>query len=467
MKNIKKVVLASLISSLLAACGGSSNNDSDDAAVLPAGDMSSLRVYHASPDAPLVNVWLDGAPALEGVDYQQSSGMISVPAGLHTVQIDAILPNGDVLTVLPETELDLVAETEYNVIALGKAALIGSGDAKEFAPNIVTRDVLTPAGGRVQAVHAAPDAPMVDIFITAPDADLSAAVPFADDVEYLAATEAVEVPAGDYQIRITDPNDSATVYFDSGTVTLPAGGDWVALATTNTAAGASPVSLLVDTGDASLLVNDVNSGSDIRVVHTISDAPGVDVWVNGTAPAMDSPLYNVEFKSFTDYLAVPAADYIFNVAVTGTETVVDDLTLNASLEATKTYTAIAIGALGDGNDNVELYVVADETRRVATSAKLRAIHASTLAGNVDIYVSADATPSADDVILSNVPYKGDSSLLDVTPGEVYIMVTPTGDMNSIAIGPVMLDLAGNTITTLVAIDDPTAPTSVSVISLDD
>lgn len=459
MKNVKKVLLVSLVSGLLAACG----SDSDDNAT------SSLRIFHASADAPLVNIWLDGKEALTGVDYQQSSGRLMLPAGVHTVQIEAILPSGDTLTVLPATELDLQAEIEYNVIATGKAALIGSGDGKEFAPKIVSRDALTPAGGRVQAVHAAADAPMVDIFITAPDADLTAAIPFADNVEYLAASEAVEVPAGDYQIRITDPNDSATVYFDSGTVTLPAGGDWVALATTNTGAGASPVSLLVDTGDASLLINDKNTGSNIRVVHAISDAPGVDVWINGSAPATDSPLYNLMFKDVTDYLAVAAGDYTFNVAVNGSNppVVVDPLTLDASLKAGSSYTALAIGNLGDAVDNDQLFVVADETRRLATAAKLRAIHASTLAGNVDIYVSQDSTPSADDLILKDIPYKGDSGLLDVTPGEVYIMITPTGDINSIAIGPVMLNLSATSITTLVAIDDPQSATLVSAISLDD
>lgn len=461
MKNVKKVLLVSLISGLLAACGSDSDSDSSE--------TSSLRIYHASADAPFVNIWLDGKKALSGVDYQQSSGMLTLPAGVHTVQIDAVLPSGDTLTVLPATELDLQAQTEYNVIAAGKAALIGSGDEKEFMPKIVARSELTPAGGRVQAVHAAADAPMVDIFISAPDANLSDAVPFADNVEYLAASEAVEVPAGDYQIRITDPNDSAIVYFDSGTVTLPAGGDWVALATTNTGAGASPVSLLVDSGDASLVINDKNSGSDLRVVHTISDAPGVDVWINGSAPAADSPLYNLKFKDVTDYLAVAAGDYTFNVAVAGSDplVVVDALTLEASLKAGSSYTALAIGNLGDAVDNEQLFVVEDETRRLATAAKLRAIHASTLAGNVDIYVSQDSTPSADDLILKDIPYKGDSGLLDVTPGEVYIMVTPSGDMNSIAIGPAMLNLSATSITTLVAVDDAQSATQVSVVSLDD
>jgi hypothetical protein len=458
MKKFNKLFIASVISGLLVGCG----SDGHD----PDVESSYLRVFHASPDAPKVNVWLDGEIALKAVDYQQSSGKLMVPAGVHTVQIEAILPDGNTVTVLEETSLELMADTEYNVVATGKAALLGQGEATSFGPATSSRGLMMEGGARVQAVHAAPDAPTVDVFITALDTDLMGVTPFADDLVYTAASAAVEVPAGDYQIRITDANDPMTVYYDSGNVTVPAGSDWVAVASANVGAGDSPVTLIVDTGTDTLLVNDKGTGSKIRVAHTISDAPGVDVWINGTAPATSSDLYNIVYKGSTDYQNVGADEYTFNVAETGTEDVIDALTLTATLVAGYTYTALAIGNLGDLVNNDELFVVEDNTRLIATAAKLRAIHASTIAGNVDIYVSADATPSEDDVILKDVAYKGDSTLLEVSPSIVNIIVTPAGDMNTIAIGPVELDLTGGSITTLVAIDDPMSVTGVSAIKLD-
>lgn len=449
MKNFVKVLFVSLAAATMFGCG--SDNDDDD--------YSYLRLYHASPDAPEVNIWLDGKLALEGVDYQQSSGAIKVAAGMHTLQVDALLPDGTSLTVLDE-QLPLEKDTEYNVVAVDKAA-------SQVTAFIIARDYIIPAGARVQVMHAAPDAPMVDVFITEPGVLLADATPFADNVEYKGVTQAIEVTAGDYRVRITDPEDSSSVYFDSGTVTVPVGGDWFVAATNNTEAGTSPVNLLVDTGAASLVVRDKDTGSDIRVVHAISDAPGVDVWIDGTPPEATSPLYNLVFTDVTDYLAVAAAEYRFDVAVNGSEPVdvVDALTLTATLEASKTYTAIAIGNLNDTEDNDQLYVVEDEVRRVATAAKIRAIHAATKAGNVDIYISDDATPSDDDLILKNVAYKGDSTVLSVTPGEVYIMITPAGDMGSVVIGPAAINLAAGSITTLVASDD--TPNGFTVISLDD
>ena len=458
MKNLHKILIASMVAGALVGCN--SSNDSE---------KSYLRVYHASPDAPAVNVWLDGKAALEGGDYQQSSGQIRIASGNHNVQVDAILADGSSLTVIPETDLELMADTEYNIVAAGKAALLGEDDVKAFAPQIISRDALNPEEARVQVMHSAPDAPVVDVYITAPEVNLSEEQPFADDLAYLAVSEAVEVPAGSYQIRITSATDSNTVYFDSGTVTVPEGSDWFAMATNNTEAGTSPVNLLLDTGSDSLVVRDKNTGSNIRVAHTISDASGVDVWVNDTAPEEDSPLYDLVFKEFTDYLAVSAGDYSFDVAVNGSDpvAVVDALSLEASLKPAVNYTALAIGNLGDTLENDQLFVVVDDTRRLATAAKLRAIHASTLVGNVDIYISADDTPSEDDVKLSNVPYKGDSTMLQVSPGEVYVIVTPADDINSIAIGPALFDLTAGSLTTLVALDDPTALTGVSVIRLDD
>ncbi|MCG6202620.1 DUF4397 domain-containing protein [Psychromonas antarctica] len=460
MKNIHKMLVASIITGALVGCGSDSKDDIGS---------SYLRVFHASPDAPEVNVWLDGKPALLGVDYQQSSGQIRVDAGNHRVQVDAILPDGSSLTVIPETNLDLMADIEYNVVAAGKAAQLGTDDVNAFTPKIVSRNALVPQGARVQAMHGAPDVPMVDIYITAVDADLTDVQPFANDISYLEVSEAVEVPAGSYQIRITSATNSSTVYFDSGAVQVPSGGDWFAVATYNTEAGVSPVNLLVDTGSDSLVVRDKYNGSNLRVVHTISDAPGVDVWVNGIAPAMGSPLDNLTFKGSTDYLAVPAGNYTFDVAVNGSDpvAVVGALSLDASLLAAVNYTALAIGNLDDAVDNDQLLVVTDDTRRLATAAKLRAIHTSTLAGNVDIYISADNTPSDDDVKLSNISYKGDSTMLQVSPGEVYVIVTPADDINTIAIGPALFNLTAGSITTLVAIDDPEALTGVSVISLDD
>ncbi len=42
-----------------------------------------VRVIHASPDAPDVDVFVDGEAALEGVAFTDVSNYLEVPAGTH------------------------------------------------------------------------------------------------------------------------------------------------------------------------------------------------------------------------------------------------------------------------------------------------------------------------------------------------------------------------------------------------
>ncbi|MFT5839511.1 MAG: hypothetical protein ACI9UT_002014 [Flavobacteriales bacterium] len=64
---------------------------------------------------------------------------------------------------------------------------------------------------------------MVDIYATAPDADIEAEQPLAT-ASFKESTGRVEVAGDDYQIRITLAG-TKTVVFNSGTVALPANAD--------------------------------------------------------------------------------------------------------------------------------------------------------------------------------------------------------------------------------------------------
>ncbi|MGB1281118.1 MAG: DUF4397 domain-containing protein, partial [Vibrio cyclitrophicus] len=77
MKTVKTIMLSTAMAVALTACNDDDNND--NSTDVTNASSSYLRVFHASPDAPKVNVWLDGAIALPNVDYQQSSGQIPVP----------------------------------------------------------------------------------------------------------------------------------------------------------------------------------------------------------------------------------------------------------------------------------------------------------------------------------------------------------------------------------------------------
>ncbi|RPJ85394.1 MAG: DUF4397 domain-containing protein [Acidobacteria bacterium] len=82
----------------------------------------------------------------------------------------------------------------------------------------------------------------VNIYVTAPGMDLAAETPTAT-LHMLYASDYIEVPAGDYQVRIT-PWDTKTVVIDSGTLTLGAGQVRTAIAVDATGGG-EPYGFLV------------------------------------------------------------------------------------------------------------------------------------------------------------------------------------------------------------------------------
>jgi hypothetical protein len=83
----------------------------------------------------------------------------------------------------------------------------------------------------------------VDIYITAPGADLAGETPALSGVDFGDVSGYIEAPAGDYQVRVT-PAGSTTVVIDSGTLTLASGQIRTAVAV-DAAGGGGPFDLLL------------------------------------------------------------------------------------------------------------------------------------------------------------------------------------------------------------------------------
>jgi len=442
MKNFKKIIAVSAMSIFLVAC-----NDDDDPVVVvdpptPAPvPTADLRIIHAVPDAPTVNVYAGDAilGGLENVDYQVGSAWLTVDEGTYDVRVEANIPSGnaDVITA----SLMLEGEKSYNVLAVGTV----TADSIEPLVVSVDRSDVTAGNVRVQVVHAAPNAPTVDVYVTAPGDDIEAAQPLAT-AAYKDSTGQVEVAGGDYQIRIT-LEGTKTVVFDSGTVTLPADADLIVAATENTGTGSSPVTLFVSDGTNFFNIWDVGSMANVRVVHAVSDATAVDVIANNALTLFDG----VAFPDVTSYAAVAAGDYLIDVAVDADNSVVaiDDAAI--SVENGKFYSAFANSDLA----SIGLDFVIDMPRPVATAAKVRIFHASPDAMNVDIYVTADgdistATPNWENVGFTT-PMLSETGYVELPAGTYYVTVTGTGSKDAaIETGALMLE--ANQVYTAIAID---------------
>ncbi|MEH6455970.1 MAG: DUF4397 domain-containing protein [Cocleimonas sp.] len=220
MRNFKSILALLVASMSLVACGGSSNDSSTSA-------DPQLRAVHLSPDAPAVDITVNGDVVLPGVVYRTASGLLSVDAG--STDISVLVPALDNASALDAT-LNLVQDMKYTVIAANTVL-----NGLPLTAIVVMDDVEAPSAGMaaITAVHgsqaaqmAAPDG--VDVYVTEPGADLPAS-PTLAGVIFGVISEELEVPAGDYQVRIT-PTGTTTVVYDSGTIPLADGVEYIAIA---------------------------------------------------------------------------------------------------------------------------------------------------------------------------------------------------------------------------------------------
>ncbi len=172
-----------------------------------ADGMARVRVIHASPDAPAVDVFVDGNAVLTNVAFPAISQYLTLPAGAHTV---AVAPAGQgagaaVITANPT----LAADGAYTVAAVGTLANIRG--------EIYNDNLAAPAAGKahVRVIHASPDAPAVAVKVASgPTLISSLAFPNASD--YL------PVDAGTYNLQVT-PAGANDVVIDLPNTTLTAG----------------------------------------------------------------------------------------------------------------------------------------------------------------------------------------------------------------------------------------------------
>src|SRR5687768_1793805 len=145
----KPRLAAMLLASLaLAAC------DDDDDPTAPVA-TAQLRVVHASPDAPNVDVLVDDAAALTNVPFKAASEYLSVPSGARNLKVRA----AGTSTVVIDQNATVVEGRAYTVLATGRVASI--------APLVLEDDLTNPASGniRLRLVHASPTAGNVDIYV--------------------------------------------------------------------------------------------------------------------------------------------------------------------------------------------------------------------------------------------------------------------------------------------------------------
>lgn len=160
---------------------------------------SNVRVIHLSPDAPAVDVFLNGQRSVQSLAYEQGTAYLEPAAGTYDVAVAA--------TSAPVTEsvlsvpgVQLAAGRFYTAVALGRVASIQALALEDNYSGLASGNI------RVRAIHAASAVGQVDIW-NIPSSG-SPAVLY-ENVEFAQAGAYLDLPAGAYTIGFDVNNDTS------------------------------------------------------------------------------------------------------------------------------------------------------------------------------------------------------------------------------------------------------------------
>ncbi|WP_164018604.1 DUF4397 domain-containing protein [Pyxidicoccus trucidator] len=369
--------LAASMSTLSAGCG-----EGDDDKEPPDTRPAKLRVIHASPDAPAVDIYAEGqaAPLFTNVKYGDTTSYATVPAGTYNVQVRAAGAAASSAPVYSTGPLTLGANASVSALASG---LLGASDnTQSFRVLPLAEGFSAPADGRarVRIVHAGADAPTVALDV---GDDGSSEVPALQRFQDTGAT-GVDLPAGQsFQVGVLAGGNKVTAFTIPA---LPSRGEVFVIATGQLSAkpGATNGFGLLAAGVGFIRQNPV-----VYALHGSPDAPPVDIFA-GNAELVD----NLTFGQLSKPIQVPPGTYTLDVFAhasgasrpAGHPAGADS---TPALEAGGRYLVVAAGFLSPGagdpaTSTFELLAFADGFAQDKDSLRLRVVHASPDAPEVDV-----------------------------------------------------------------------------------
>jgi hypothetical protein len=314
-----------------------------------------LRLVHASPDAPNVDIYANGGLLLADVPWLAATGYLAVPPGTYTVDIRAAGASPSSAPAFSVT-VDLDADIDYTAIAAG---LLGSSDpADAFRVLALADDFGGPssASWRARIVHAGANAPTVSVDVgNDGSAEIPALARFADT-----GIEGVSLPAGvSLQVGVAGSIPFTVPAFNPGDeITVIATGDLTARPNEIDAFG-----LLAIDKDGSIAF--LRQNPTVYALHGSPDAPPVDVFAGGARLIDD-----LAFRELSGAIQVPPGAYDLDVFDSTGSVFVGTFT-TPSLVAGERYLATVGGFL----NGLQLIAIDDSVDLSDDDAVVRVLHA--------------------------------------------------------------------------------------------
>jgi len=376
-KAIKTILMLTMLAAAAIVFTGCSDDDDNQMTGPVMGDGAMLRVVHASPDAPAVDVYVNDmtTPVLRGLGYTMTSSYLDIDAGVYNVQLRAA---GAASSSMPAFETGDLTIPDGAVITAVAMGLLGSADAADkFRVVPMVEAFADPGAGNaaVRIVHASADAPAVAIDVmndgTPEISDFARFAETGADGVALPAGEALQVGiwAGDPLARVTAFTTPALPEADLFLIAVGLLGE---LPRDEAGFGLLAVG---PQGTVGL----IRQNPVVYGLHGSPDAPAVDVLVGGTSAVL---MADLAFGELSPPVQVPPASYSLDFAAAGGTAVAASAT-TPELMAGERYLAVATGFLIDGSVDFQLLPVG-ESFSDSGAPLVRVVHASPDAPAVDV-----------------------------------------------------------------------------------
>ncbi|MBU3742509.1 MAG: DUF4397 domain-containing protein [Candidatus Kapabacteria bacterium] len=282
-------------------------------------DQVDVLVFHGCTDAGPVDVYAGPNKIVSELAYNKASSYLSVPPGTYPL---AVAPAGGSPIARYIADVSTLTGSAITIVASGflDAGANGGGPAfglfavtSEGGPFIPLPPQQTTPKARVQIVHNAADpaAAAVDVYV---NGELAV-----NDFAFRTVTPTLELePGQEYTIGVA-PSTSASAAdtLKSFKVALPAG-LYVVFANGVVQQGFAANPGGADIGFTIFPITGIRpvaqseGNIDVIVFHGVTDAPAVDIRTGD-----ENLVSGLAYGKNTEYISVPAAEYVIGVAPTG------------------------------------------------------------------------------------------------------------------------------------------------------
>jgi hypothetical protein len=177
-------------------------------AIVNAQDTTTqIRVAHLSPDTPSVDVYVDGAKAIESLAFNGITGWIELQAGSHSIAVSPAGTSIDDAAIGPAT-------LNFRAGAWTTIAATGSLSAGTLGPAIISEDIqaLQTTETFVTVFHGIEDAPSVDVILPDGTAVISGLA--------FGESASLTIPQGVYNLQVVPAGATEPVVIDLTGTTL-------------------------------------------------------------------------------------------------------------------------------------------------------------------------------------------------------------------------------------------------------